>query len=52
MVEPIPIRSSQREQIREERLEILRLLEAGTVTAEEAATLLEALDRATATPAA
>lgn len=52
MVEPIPIRSSQREQMREERLEILRLLEAGTITAEEAATLLEALDRATATPAA
>jgi hypothetical protein len=46
MVEPIPIRSSQREQVREERLEILRLLEAGTITAEEAATLLEALDRA------
>ena len=44
---PVPIRSSQRDQMREERLEILRLLEAGTVTADEAATLLDALDRAT-----
>ena len=42
----IPIRSSQRNQVREERLEILRLLEAGTITADEAATLLDALDRA------
>jgi hypothetical protein len=48
MVEPVPIRSSQREQLREERLEILRMLETGTITAEEAATLLEALDRASA----
>jgi hypothetical protein len=32
--------------MREERLEILRLLEAGTITAAEAATLLDALDRA------
>jgi hypothetical protein len=47
MVEPVPvpIRSSQRDQVREERLEILRLLEAGTVTTDEAATLLDALDR-------
>ena len=43
---PVPIRSSQRDQMREERLEILRLLEAGTITADEAATLLDALDRA------
>ena len=42
---PVPIRSSQRDQVREERLEILRLLEAGTVTTDEAATLLDALDR-------
>ena len=50
MVEPVPIRSSQRDQVREERLEILRLLEAGTVTADEAATLLDALDRAALPP--
>jgi hypothetical protein len=47
---PAPFRSSQPEQMREERLEILRLLEAGTITADEAATLLEALDRATLPP--
>ena len=47
MVEPVPFRSSQRDQMREERLEILHLLEGGTITAGEAATLLEALDRAT-----
>lgn len=45
-----PFRSSQRDQMREERLEILRLLEAGTITADEAATLLEALDRAALPP--
>ena len=50
MVEPVHIRSSQRDQLREERLEILRLLEAGTVTADEAATLLDALDRAAIPP--
>src|SRR5215213_971760 len=50
MVEPVPLRSSQRDQMREERLEILHLLEAGTITADEAATLLEALDRATLPP--
>ena len=42
----VPIRSSQRDQVREERLEILWLLEAGTITPDEAATLLDALDRA------
>src|SRR5688572_18550715 len=42
---PVSIRSSQRDQIREERLEILRLLEAGAITTDEAATLLDALDR-------
>src|SRR5215212_1098669 len=50
MVEPVILRSSQRDQLREERLEILRLLEAGTVTADEAATLLDALDRAALPP--
>jgi hypothetical protein len=45
MVEPIPLRSSQREQLREERLEVLRMLEAADVTVDEAATLLDALDR-------
>lgn len=45
-----PIRSSQRDQMREERLEILRLLEAGTITADEAATLLDALDRVALPP--
>ena len=46
---PVPIRSSPRDQLREERLEILRLLEAGAITADEAATLLDALDRAALT---
>ena len=46
MVEPVPLRSSPRDQMREERLEVLRLLEAGAVTVDEAATLLDALDRA------
>lgn len=50
MVEPIPLRASQRDQVREERLEILHMLQAGTITAEEAATLLEALDRSVAPP--
>ncbi len=47
---PVPIRSSQRDQLREERLEILRLLEAGTITADEAATLLDAIDRVALPP--
>ena len=50
MLEPVAIRSSQRDQLREERLEILRLLEAGAITADEATTLLEALDRASLPP--
>ena len=50
MLEPVAIRSSQRDQLREERLEILRLLEAGAITADEAATLLDALDRASFPP--
>ena len=50
MVEPVTLHQSQRDQLREERLEILRLLEAGTITADEAATLLDALDRAALPP--
>ena len=50
MVETVPLSPSQRDQVREERLEILRLLEAGAITADEAATLLDALDRATFSP--
>jgi hypothetical protein len=50
MVEPVTLRSSQRDQLREERLEILQLLEAGTITVDEAATLLDALDRAALPP--
>ena len=46
----VPLRPSQRDQVREERLEVLRLLEAGSITADEAATLLDALDRATLPP--
>jgi hypothetical protein len=46
----VSFRSSQREQLREERLEILHLLEAGSITADEAATLLDALDRAALPP--
>jgi hypothetical protein len=48
----VPVRShaSPREQLREERLEILRLLEAGAVTVDEAATLLDALDRGASPP--
>ena len=50
MVEPVTLRPSQRDQLREERLEILRLLEAGTITVEEAATLLDAIDRVALSP--
>lgn len=46
MVDPVPLRPSRRDQSREERLEVLRLLEGGTITADEAASLLDALDRA------
>ena len=46
MVDPVPLRPSRRDQTREERLEVLRLLEGGTITADEAAALLDALDRA------
>ena len=46
MVQSVPFRSLPRDQMREERLEILRLLETSAITVDEAATLLEALDRA------
>ncbi len=51
MVEAVPFHPSQRDQLRAERLEILRMLEGGGITADEAATLLEALDRSTQPPA-
>ena len=50
MVDPVPLRPSRRDQTREERLEVLRLLEAGTITADEAASLLDALDRGAGPP--
>ena len=50
MAEPAASRSegprNRRDLTREERLEILRLVEEGSVTADEAAALLDALDRA------
>ena len=52
MVQSVPLRSLPRDQIREERLEILRMFEAGAITVDEAATLLEALDRAGISPVA
>jgi hypothetical protein len=52
MIEPVPLRRSQRDQVREERLDILRLLEAGDISVDETATLLDALDRAFAPPPA
>ena len=39
-------RGGRRDPSRDERLEILRMLESGTVTSDEAAQLLDALDRA------
>lgn len=50
MVQPVPPRSAPRGQMREERLEILGMLEAGAISVEEAATLLDALDRAAEPP--
>ena len=50
MVQSIPLRAPQREQMRVERLEILRLLEASAISVDETATLLEALDRAALPP--
>jgi hypothetical protein len=52
MVQSVPLRSLPRDQMREERLEILRMFEAGAITVDEAATLLEALDRAGISPVA
>ena len=54
MIEPMPIRPPRRSQdaTREERLEVLRMLEAGAITAEDAARLLEALDRTAQPPGA
>ena len=46
MTDLVPVRPTRRDPMREERLEILRLLEGGAVSADEAATLLDALDRA------
>ena len=45
MNDPITIRPPRRDPAREERLEILRMLEAGTISADEAAQLLDALER-------
>ena len=50
MVQPIPLRSPSREQLRDERVEILRMLETGAISVEEAATLLDALDRGAVPP--
>ena len=50
MTEPSTVRSQRRDSVREERLEVLRLLEGGDITAEEAATLLDALDRSAPPP--
>jgi hypothetical protein len=52
MVQSVPLRSLPRDQMREERLEILRMFEAGAITVDEAATLLEALDHAGISPVA
>ena len=46
MVQSVPPRATPRGQMHEERLEILDMLEAGAISVEEAATLLDALDRA------
>lgn len=50
MVQSVPPRAHPRDQMREERLEILGMLEDGGISVEEAATLLEALDRAAEPP--
>lgn len=46
MVEPASSKSSRRDAARDDRLDVLSLLEEGTINPEEAATLLEALDQA------
>ena len=40
MVQSVPLRSLPRDQMREERLEILRMFETGAITVDEAARLL------------
>lgn len=54
MAEPVTPRPdaprTRRDSAREERMEILRMLEEGSVTADEAAALLDALDRADRQP--
>ena len=50
MTEPSTVPPQRRDSVREERLEVLRLLEGGDITAEEAATLLDALDRSAPPP--
>ena len=51
MVQSVLPRSTPRRRMREERLEILAMLEAGAISVEEAATLFDALDRPTDAPA-
>ncbi len=46
MNDPQPARSSRRDTTRAERLEVLRLLESGDISASEADALLDALDAA------
>jgi hypothetical protein len=50
VVDIVPLRASPRDQTREERLEILRMLEAGAITVDEAANLLDALYRVALPP--
>jgi hypothetical protein len=45
MTEPATSQSARRDPIHQERLEVLEMLAAGTITAEEAEALLDALDR-------
>ena len=45
MTETATTQQTRRDPTREERMEVLGMLEAGTITAEEAASLLDALDR-------
>ncbi len=53
MVNPLPLRPQRRSadaSAREERLEVLRMLESGAITADDADRLLDALDRAASPP--
>lgn len=45
MTDTASTQSTRRDSAREERLEVLRMVEAGTISAEEAVSLLDALDR-------